>query len=474
MSFRKAMVAGALALTLSLAVLITTSIWHHRLAARSLSRIEMAQHQALLVTRLETDIVARQLADRSQHVAMDQAIAVGMRAYLDSIENERHLIDTDAESQTQQTHEWARAQELAGVIADPDRARWRVARALSHDIAVREQEEAREAAQSIAQAQRWSGWLIGSVALFILLLCGATGWLLWRGIVAPIATLIDGTDRLRAERAPARVRLQGLHELQHLAAQFNDMAEAIETQVATRTTALEQANQRLRDIDGRRRLFLSKVSHELRTPVTVMRGEAEVALRRPEDRAALEDALVHIVDSGQFLHRRLDDLLALAQAEDGALSVAPRPIDLALVLRDAHAMVAPFARSSGIGLQLEAASDAVPVVGDPDRLRQALVAIIDNGIKFSPPDGMIRLDMRSDGDRARIAISDDGPGVAEADLVRIFDPYFQADVGRSRGGTGLGLALARWIADRHGGQLDAANHRMREGLRVSLTLPVVS
>ena len=459
MSFRKAMVAGALALILSLAVLIATSIWHHRLAVRSLSRIEMAQHQALLVTRLEADIVARQLADRLQHAPMDRAIAKGMQAYLDSIENERLLIDADAESQAQQTHEWARALELAGIIGNPDRAGWRAAR---------------EAAQSIAQAQRWSGWLIGSLALFILLLCGATGWLLWRGIVAPIAALIDGTDRLRAERTPARVRLHGLHELQHLAAQFNDMAEAIETQVATRTTALEQANQRLRDIDGRRRLFLSKVSHELRTPVTVMRGEAEVALRRPEDRAALEDALVHIVDSGQFLHRRLDDLLALAQAEDGALSVAPRPIDLATVLRDAHAMVAPFARSSGIGLQLEAASDAVPVVGDPDRLRQALVAIIDNGIKFSPPDGMIRLDMRSDGDRARIAISDDGPGIAEADLVRIFDPYFQADVGGSRGGTGLGLALARWIADRHGGQLVAANHRMREGLCVSLTLPMVS
>ena len=160
MSFRKAMVAGALALILSLAVLIATSIWHHRLAARLLSRIEMAQHQALLVTRLEADIVARQLADRSQHVAMDQAIAVGMRAYLGSIENERHLIETDAESQAQQTHEWARALELAGIIGNSDRAGWRAARALSHDIAVREQGEAREAAQSIAQAQRWSGWLI--------------------------------------------------------------------------------------------------------------------------------------------------------------------------------------------------------------------------------------------------------------------------------------------------------------------------
>ncbi|KAK0331815.1 hypothetical protein LTR94_027417, partial [Friedmanniomyces endolithicus] len=102
----------------------------------------MAQHQALLVTRLEADIVVRQLADRSQHVPMDRAIAVGMRAYLDSIENERHLIDTDAESQTQQTHEWARAQELARIIGNPDRAGRRTARSLSHDIAVREEGEA--------------------------------------------------------------------------------------------------------------------------------------------------------------------------------------------------------------------------------------------------------------------------------------------------------------------------------------------
>lgn len=473
MSFKSAMWAGALALTLSLGILIATSIWHHRLASRLLSRIEMAQHQALLVTRLEADIVAGQLAARTQNDATDRAIATAMQAYLDSIEKERRLIDADAESQIEQAQELARALELARMVAGSGQAKWSAARSLSHDIAVREQGETREAAQSIAQAQRWSGQLIAGVAVFILLLCGATGWLLWRGILAPVAALIDGADKLKAEQGPTRVRLRGLRELRDLTVQFNDMAEAIEAQVAARTLALEYANQRLRDVDGRRRLFLSKVSHELRTPVTVMRGEAEVALRRPEDRAALEDALVHIVDSGHFLHRRLDDLLALAQAEDGALSVAPRPIDLTAVLHEAYAMAVPFARSSSIGLQFAAAADAVPVFGDPDRLRQALVAIIDNGIKFSPPDGMILLDVQSDGDKARIAISDDGPGVPESDLSKIFDPYFQGHAGRSRGGTGLGLALAQWIVDRHDGHLDATNRHKRGGLCVSLTLPVV-
>lgn len=464
--------ASALALIMSLAMLIGTSLWHHRFASLLLSRIEMAHYQAMLVTRLETDILARRLGDRDGRGAADRPIAAVMQDYLDSIVAERRLIGADAESQADQALEWRRAKDLAGMIDRPDAAAWIAARALSHDIAVREQEEAREAARSITQVQQWAGRLIAIVAVFILMLCGAVGWLLWRGIVAPVAALIDGAGRLKAEQVPTRVPASGLHELRDLAAQFNDMAASVEAQVATRTAALEQANQQLRDVDGSRRLFLSKVSHELRTPVTVMRGEAEVALRRPDDRAGLEDALVHIVDSGQFLHRRLDDLLALAQAEDGALSVAPTPVDLAAVLRDAHAMTAPFAWSSGVDLRLAMARDAVPVLADPDRLRQALVAIIDNGIKFSPPDGRVQMDVRSDGGYARIAISDDGPGVPENDLDRIFDPYFQGESGRSRGGTGLGLALARWIADRHDGQLDASNRRGGCGLCVSLTLPV--
>lgn len=465
---------GALALLASLAILIATSLWHHRLASRLLDRLEMAQHQALLVTRLEADLAARQLAEPVQRAVLDRAIAQTAHVYLSSIGSERRLIDADMASQSLQAQEWAKARMLVDAVHAPAPDGWIMARRLSHDIALREQEEAREAAQSIMAIQHRNGQLIWGLAIFILMLCITTGWLLWRGIVTPIAALIEGACHIAAEQQPTRVTPSGLGELRKLASHFNGMAQAIETQVTLRTTALEQANQCLRDVDGRRRLFLSKVSHELRTPVTVMRGEAEVALRRPDDRAGLEDALIHIVDSSHFLHRRLDDLLALAQAQDGALSIQPQLVDLTAILQDAHAMTGPFAAASGIDLHLEHIPENVTVMGDPDRLRQALVAVIDNGIKFSPPSGAIHLNLHTMKGAAHIAISDEGPGVPEADVQRIFDPYFRSATGRSRNGTGLGLALARWILERHDGRIAAANRPAQEGLCVSMTLPVAS
>lgn len=473
MTFKKTMMLSAMALLASLAVLVAMSLWSHAVGAKLMARMDMAHRQALLVARLEADILAREVADAPSRPALDRSVAGTVREYLATIETERTLIDADDESRVYQARERAAARRLATIIrGEAFGPGWIEARGLSHDIATRERLEARDAALSIAkvQARIWAvTWI---VALFIVGLWCAMGLMLWRGIVAPIAALVEGTGRLANEQSPARIRPTGLGELRDLAARFNHMAGAVEEQVERRTRALERANRELRDIDGRRRLFLSKVSHELRTPVTVMRGEAEVALRRPAEPSALCEALRHILDNGLFLQRRLDDLLALALAEDGALALAHDRFDLGAVMRQAHAMAAPFARSSGVDLRLAGVSAPVSVVGDEERMRQALVAIIDNGIKFSPPCGSVALDLHMDGDMARIAISDEGPGVPDAELRLIFDPYVQTAAGRSRGGTGLGLSLARWIAGGHGGSIAAANRA--NGLCVSMTLPVAS
>ncbi|WP_246524678.1 sensor histidine kinase [Sphingobium phenoxybenzoativorans] len=469
------MVLSAIALLSSLGILIATSVWSHSSGARLLARVDMAHRQALLVTRLEADIMARTVADNRQKHVLDQSVRISVPDYLATIQSERALIGQDDESQEHQAREGNAAQHLAAMIDGPDETLdWMKARRLSHEIALREKQEAEEATLSIQDVQARIDAMIWSVALFILLLCAMIGFLLWRGIVMPIAALVEGTGKIAIEQRPARVRPAGLGELRNLATRFNSMASAVEDQVARRTGALQRANDELKDIDGRRRLFLSKVSHELRTPVTVMRGEAEVALRHPGDRNALHDALTHILDSSLFLQRRLDDLLTLARAEDGALALNSDRFDLGEVVRDAYGMAAPFALASGITLNLDCAPDIVPVAGDQERLCQALVAIIDNGVKFSPPAGSVTLHLQADKDRARIAISDEGPGVPEIELDRIFDPYVQTAAGRSRGGTGLGLSLARWIADKHGGNIMAANHRNGDGLCVSLSLPVLS
>lgn len=475
MTFRTTIVLSAIALLSSLGILIATSVWSNVSGARLLARVDMAHRQALLVTRLEADIVARMVADEGQRKVLDQSVRTDARDYLATIRSERALIDHDDESQAHQTREWNAAQHLAAMINGRDETLdWIQARRLSHEIAMREKQEAQEAALSISNIQARIGAVTWGVVLFIQLLCAVIGFLLWRGIVLPIAALVEGTGKIAAEHGPARVAPAGLGELRNLATRFNNMASAVEDQVARRTEALQHANDELKDIDGRRRLFLSKVSHELRTPVTVMRGEAEVALRQPSDRDALHDALTHILDSSLFLQRRLDDLLTLARAEDGALELNSGQFDLQQVVRDAYGMAVPFALASGVTLNLDCAPDIVPVAGDRERLCQALVAIIDNGVKFSPAAGSVTLHMQKHDGSAQIAVSDEGPGVPETELHRIFNPYVQTLAGRSRGGTGLGLSLARWITDKHGGNIVATNRRDGDGLCVALSLPVLS
>ena len=469
------MALSAVALLAALAALIGALVWSQAMSQRFFARADMAHRQALLVTRLEADLAARGLAQGAERTALDTQIRTGVQAYLATIATERGLIDDDGDSQARQHEEWNAARRLASLTAAPQTAAlFARSGALSHAIALREKQEAQQAADAMNRIQQQIWAVIGGVALVIAGLCLAMGLLLWRGIVRPVGALVDGANRLAAEQGPVRVPPTGLGEMQRLIHRFNAMADAVEEQVRQRTRELERAYRDLKAVDGRRRLFLSKVSHELRTPVTVMRGEAEVALRGPADRESLSEALSHIHDNGIFLQRRLDDLLALALAEDGALGLAQEPFDLAEALHAAHALARPFARSSGIDLRLDAAGGELPVLGDRERIRQALGAVIDNGVKFSPPGGAITVHLERQPGSARIEIMDEGPGVADGDLDQIFDPYVQTGAGRSRGGTGLGLSLARWISYRHGGSVTASNRHHGEGLCVAFTFPLLS
>jgi signal transduction histidine kinase len=242
--------------------------------------------------------------------------------------------------------------------------------------------------------------------------------------------------------------------------------------VSQRTEELEDANAALREIDARRRLFFSKVSHELRTPVTVIRGEAELALRQRGDVSALRGAMQHLLDSSIFLQRRLDDLLALARAEDGALAITLDRVDLAAILREVATTAGSFAEMSEVRLSLANALPRSIVMGDGERLAQALLAIIDNAVKFTPPGGMVRIALEERAAQAIISVQDEGPGVEEAHLSAIFEPYASLATGRGRSGAGLGLAIAHWIASAHGGDIRAASSGMGEGLCVTISLPV--
>ena len=226
-------------------------------------------------------------------------------------------------------------------------------------------------------------------------------------------------------------------------------------------------------VDASRRLFFAKVSHELRTPVTVMRGEAEVALATARDDAtALAAALGEVVMQSEQLDRRIAELLALSQADDGRLTLNDVPVDLGAIVEGGVARSRRHAISHDVILVPSVAAD-VMVRGDARWLEQALVAVIDNAIKFSPEGGVVDVTLAARAGIAELAVADRGVGRLPAALPQLFDAYYQTTEGRARGGSGLGLALVRWVAEQHGGNARAAP-RQGGGCIVTLALPVAS
>ena len=240
---------------------------------------------------------------------------------------------------------------------------------------------------------------------------------------------------------------------------------SLEAMVQARTAQLEE-------VDRSRRLFFAKASHELRTPVTAMRGEAEVALLGHAPQVeALRQSLSHIHASATFLGHRIDELLGLASADDGKLQLLRQKVELGALVKAAIEEATSFARSVEVNIELNEAGVPLFLEGDARWLRQALLTIIDNGLKFSPMGDVLTIALAASGDAARIIVTDNGPGVMPDDLPRIFDAYYQSEHGRQRGGNGLGLALARWVVEQHGGAIHAST-RKEGGCCIMVTLPI--
>ena len=366
----------------------------------------------------------------------------------------------------------ARARVFVNQIAgDRDRA----IRAILYEIGQDERQEIAEASAAIARL-RDRTLALGAV-LGVMFLTGAVvfGTSVRTGLLRPIRRLAGVAEAFghgdRAARVPAG--LPG--EFSALGARFNEMAgelaareEVLEGEVATRTDELARANAELRRVDATRRRFFANVSHELRTPVTVLLGEAQLARRNRGDAQAMGEALDRIQASGGFLRRRLDDLMRLARSEDGALQLHPSEISFPEPVREAVELARGYAAASEVELTAEL-QEAATVVADPETLRQAALALIDNAVKFSPPGGIVTVSARVGTDEVAFTVSDQGPGF-QGDETVVLDRYAQESAGRAAGGSGLGLAIARWIAEQHGGTITAAN-RADGGATVTVSIP---
>jgi signal transduction histidine kinase len=201
------------------------------------------------------------------------------------------------------------------------------------------------------------------------------------------------------------------------------------------------------------RQFTADASHELRTPVSVVRAAAEVTLgREHRDEAEYREALAIVGGQARRLSRLVEDMLVLARADAGGYPLRPVNLYLDELVADCRRAVDVLASERGVRIE-SGGSAEIPYRGDEDLLRQLVLNVLQNAVQHTPAGGSVAVDLRRESDAVRIRITDSGPGIAADDQGRIFDRFVQLDPSRRGQGTGLGLPIARWIAEAHRGSL---------------------
>ncbi len=334
----------------------------------------------------------------------------------------------------------------------------------------------------------WIGFTVALVAAAMLLAFGFA-----RALRRPLVSLTEGAAALREGRLSHRIALDGADEFADVARSMNAMAEelaahrmretearqALEEKVASRTAELSAALTAQKEAEARRRQLFADISHELRTPTTAIRGEAQVTLRAASPSIEeYRDSLRRIEDAARQLGLAIDDLLTMARSDIDALSLRRGRIDLIGVLQDVVSSGEAMARAAGVRLEHEPWPGSLVMNGDADRLRQLLLTLLDNAVRYSRPGQTVRIEARRsehDVPLAEVLISDRGIGMDPRELPMVFERNHRAPnaVRHRSDGSGLGLPIARALARGHGGEITMTS-RLEQGTTVTVTLPLSS
>ncbi|HEV2696309.1 MAG TPA: ATP-binding protein [Verrucomicrobiae bacterium] len=281
------------------------------------------------------------------------------------------------------------------------------------------------------------------------------GWWLTRRALAPVVALTDATEKITAQNLGERLtRTNNGDELDRLTEVFNSMLA------------------RLDDSFNRIREFTLHASHELKTPLTVLRGETETALRDDSLSVAERDRAVSQLDELRRLTHIVDGLTLLAKADAGQVKLNLETVRLDELVRDNFADLQILAEPQGIKVALETCEE-ISVRGDRHRLRQLLLNLADNAVKYNKPKGIVTMNLRGEGESAKFFITNTGAGIPPEVLPRVFDRFFRGDAahGDAVEGCGLGLSIAQWIASAHGGKIQISSAPAQSTI-VTLQLPI--
>ncbi|MFN2578933.1 MAG: sensor histidine kinase [Pyrinomonadaceae bacterium] len=271
----------------------------------------------------------------------------------------------------------------------------------------------------------------------ILLLASVGGYALARKSLAPISLMDQQTRRITADSLSSRLDVTNKRdELGGLATTINDLLARLENSFS------------------QQQRFVADASHELRTPLAVLRGETEVALAQPRSTDEYKASLLLIEDEAQRLSRIVEDLFMLAQQPFDAPAIMKERVSLNEVVSECARAAQVLAARKHLQLTVNA-SQPLSLIGDDELLQRMILNLLDNAVKYTPEGGEVSLDLAIQNGDARITVRDTGIGISKNDQRYVFDRFYRVDKARLRsaGGAGLGLSIAHWIAEAHGGRI---------------------
>lgn len=360
-------------------------------------------------------------------------------------------------------------------------------RSLVAAAVLEEQGEVRQANEAADRTVRRIGLLSQVAAAAAVLLCAGALAVLLQRLSAPLADLTAAMRAVAAGDLSHQVPVRGRDEFAGVAERVNrmigELAEGrqkadgtrheLETAIGQRTSELAEANLSLRRADETRRRFLADISHELRTPLTVIRGEAEVTLLgrglAPGD---YETALSRINEQAILTGRLVDDLLFVARVEAGEPRMLRNEVVMGDVAQRAAASAEVIARRKDVSIECRE-EPVEPVRGDPSKLRQLVMILLDNAIRYSNPRTNIEVFVGPAPTGVVLRVTDEGMGIAEDEVELVFERFYRGGnaAGQHADGSGLGLAMAKAIVEAHRGQV-SLDSKPGYGTTVTVVFPV--
>ena len=291
------------------------------------------------------------------------------------------------------------------------------------------------------------------IALVVGVLGLIFGVLASRNLAAPLNRLAVAARAIGARNLDYRVPVQGSDEIREVAESFNKMAADLQS------------------AESLRRNLLADVAHELRTPLTVLQGNLQAIL---DDVYALDKSeVVRLHDQTRHLHRLVNDLHELAQAEAHQLPLQKQALDLSALAQEAVEFFGPMAEEKGVALRLDVTTGSASVQGDRFRLMQVLQNLLNNALRHTPENGEIEVAVTAQAGGVAITIRDTGEGIDAEDLPHIFERFYRSGKARDRdsGGTGLGLAIVAALVEAHDGRVSVTSGGKGTGSRFVVWLP---